>query len=270
MIDMTTSPVTPSANDTPTTPEIEAVFGDGPPIEVRAAPAASIVAEWRRLGAFLRRPSLDVGEQSASPFTVLARIYALDMGIMFALILLAGAVIAMGVELPETALAGMEFTLSIVLLVILVAPVMEELVFRSWLGGKPGPIIALLSFGGGVAVFGSLGTDGSLVGALFLITGIAGAIAALVIFRNRPAMGWFARAFPAFFWLSTLAFALIHLANFDEGALVMLLPLVLPQFVLGGLLGYVRVRIGLWAAILLHAAHNATAFGIAALAMGLE
>ena len=60
------------------------------------------------------------------------------------------------------------------------------------------------------------------------------------------------------FWLTVLMF----------GSLAILLPLVLPQFILGMLLGYVRVRIGLWSAILLHAAHNATALSIAALATG--
>jgi membrane protease YdiL (CAAX protease family) len=56
------------------------------------------------------------------------------------------------------------------------------------------------------------------------------------------------------------------LANFDEGSLAILLPLVLPQFILGMMLGYLRVRFALWAAILLHAAHNATALAIAAIA----
>ena len=79
-------------------------------------------------------------------------------------------------------------------------------------------------------------------------------------------MRWFAKAFPVFFWLSVLSFALVHLANFEEGGAVLFV-LVLPQFVLGTMLGYVRTRVGLWAAIALHAAHNATALGIASLAM---
>ncbi|MGB3711107.1 MAG: CPBP family glutamic-type intramembrane protease, partial [Erythrobacter sp.] len=92
------------------------------------------------------------------------------------------------------------------------------------------------------------------------------AVALLVNWRNRPAPNWYVRLFPVFFWLSTLAFALIHVANFGDAPLVMVLPLVLPQFVLGAILGYLRVTVGLWAAILLHAAHNATALGIATLA----
>ena len=83
-------------------------------------------------------------------------------------------------------------------------------------------------------------------------------------------MDWFTGAFPLFFWFATLAFALVHIANFEFGgswsSLAMLLPLVLPQFILGMMLGYVRVRFALWAAILLHAAHNATALSLAAIA----
>jgi hypothetical protein len=95
--------------------------------------------------------------------------------------------------------------------------------------------------------------------------GLIAAVLALILLRGRPPMRWFARAFPFFFWASTLGFALIHLLNYTEGALVVTLVLVLPQFVLGALLGYVRVHFGLIAAIALHAAHNFTLFGFAAL-----
>ena len=66
-------------------------------------------------------------------------------------------------------------------------------------------------------------------------------------------------AVPLFYWLSTAGFACVHLLNFDEGSLYVLLPLVLPQFVTGSILGYLRVHYGLWAAMLLHALHNGTA-----------
>src|SRR5690606_37132816 len=82
------------------------------------------------------------------------------------------------------------------------------------------------------------------------------AVVILWRWRRRPAMGWFSRAFPLFFWLSTASFACVHLLNYDEGSLYVLLPLVLPQFVTGSILGYLRVHYGLWAAMLLHSLHN--------------
>lgn len=255
---MTTTPISAS--------EIEATFDDTGLSPGNGAPAENIVGEWKRFGAFLKHPSLHVSVQNESALTVLARIYALDLAAMAVLIGLASALIAMGVYIPETALAGMEFTWEIVALVVIGAPVMEEVAFRGWLSGKPGPLLALLALGAGAVGFAVVHAAVPALGALLVIAGVIGAALALFLLRRRQAMGWFAQGFPILFWLSTLAFALVHLANFDEGSLAVLLPLVLPQFILGAMLGYVRVRFALWAAILLHAAHNATALGIAALA----
>lgn len=246
--------------------EIEAVFSDGDIADVQHDPAPSIIDEWRRFGAFLKRPSLDVRDQNQGALTVLLRIYLLDIAAMTALVGIASALVAAGVYIPETALAGMEFTLPIILMVVIGAPVMEEFAFRSWLSGKPGPIVALALLGAGAIGASLVHAQVPAAGALIGIAGVLGAGLALFFLWKRPVLGWFARGFPLFFWFSTLAFALVHLANFEEGSLAILLPLVLPQFILGMMLGYVRVRIALWAAIALHAAHNATALTLAALA----
>lgn len=255
---MTTSPQN--------TPETQAGFAYVAPVGEREAPAPTIGAEWRRFAAFLKRPSLDVRTQSAQPFSVLLRIYALDMAIMLVLISLAGLAMLLGVELPETAIAGMEFTPVLVALVIIGAPVMEELMFRSWLSGRPAHVFAWLSLAAGFGVAALVGSEGALPSWLFVVAGVIGGVLALALLWRKPAMRWFAKLFPLFYWLSVLSFALVHLANFAEGGAI-LLALVLPQFVLGSLLGYVRVRIGLWAAMVLHGVHNATALGIASLAM---
>lgn len=266
---MPTSPETHPQTQAASQAEIEAVFGDGAAAVDHAAPAPDMLGEWRRLWTFLKRPTLEVAGQSAAPFTVLARIYTLDMIAIACLIGLASVAVAAGVYIPETALAGMEFTLPLILAVVIGAPVFEELAFRGWLSGKPGHVIALLLIGAGAAGFGVIHASAPLIGMLIMAAALIGAAAALVTLRNRGPMAWYARQFPGFFWFATLSFALVHLANFDAdeagGSLAILLPLVLPQFILGSMLGYVRVRIGLWAAILLHAAHNATAVSLAAL-----
>ncbi|MEP0392401.1 MAG: CPBP family glutamic-type intramembrane protease [Erythrobacter sp.] len=258
---MTTTPISEAIGAA----EIEASFGEGERDAALVAPALTIMDEWRRFGAFLKRPTLDMGVQNEGAPTVLARIYALDMAAMFVLIGVASALIAAGVYIPETALAGMEFTWGIIALVVIGAPVMEEIAFRGWLSGRPGPILALLFLGVGAIGATILQASTPVGGALLGLAGLAAAITALFVLRKNPAMGWFAKGFPAFFWLSTIAFALVHLANFEEGSLTVLLPLVLPQLILGTMLGYVRVRFALWAAIALHAAHNATALSIAAI-----
>ena len=251
--------------------QVEAVFGGGaisPPL----APAPSIGAEWRRLAGFVKRPVLPMQTGADRPLTIIARIYALDIAVMFALTALAGLVMALGIELPETALADVEFTPAIVLLVIVGAPVFEELAFRGWLSGRPGHVLAAAIVAVGLFVvfatdLTSSDADLNLVAIGLAIAIFVSTLASLIVLRGRAPMGWFARFFPVFFWLSTIGFALVHVANFGDAPLVMVLPLVLPQFVLGAMLGYLRVTVGLWAAILLHAAHNATALVIATLAM---
>lgn len=250
----------------PTSPEIPVEHG----LPAVAGPAPTLAEEWRRLGRFVRRPALPETSVREGALTVLARVFALDVLAMLALILAAMVAVAAGVYIPETALAGIEFTPVIVLLVVVVAPVLEELVFRGWLSGRPGVLLALLALGLGAAGFGAVHATQPLAGFAVLVGGAVAAIAALVLLRRRAAMGWFAAFFPLFYWISVIAFALVHLWNFDEGSLLILLPLVLPQFILGMLLGYVRVQVGLWAAILLHAAHNSAALSIAALAMGMD
>lgn len=60
-------------------------------------------------------------------------------------------------------------------------------------------------------------------------------------------------------YLSILLFGALHLFNFEHSEYLYILSpiLVAPQMVLGVFLGYVRIRLGLLWAILLHAAFNA-------------
>ncbi|MFU7527356.1 type II CAAX prenyl endopeptidase Rce1 family protein [Qipengyuania sp. ASV99] len=228
-----------------------------------------MVDEWRKAAAFMRHPSLEETERLDRPLTLLARIFALDMIVMLGLITAASIAVAFGVYLPKTALAGMEFTSIIILGVVVAAPVFEELLFRSWLSGRLAHIAALVA--ALVGLGGAILTHASapIVAAILAIVGLIVAFCALVSLNKRPPMRWFVRAYPGIFWFAALSFALVHLFNFDAlsdwRSLAILLPLVLPQFVLGALLGYVRVQVGLWAAMLLHAAHNSVAVSLAAL-----
>ena len=62
------------------------------------------------------------------------------------------------------------------------------------------------------------------------------------------------------FWTLTVCFAFLHLTNFDSSFTWYLAPiLVLPQFVLGAMLGYIRAVDGFVYAVLFHALHNAIA-----------
>ena len=232
-----------------------------------AAPSAR--AEWTAFRRFLARPRLP---ERAAPFSgsslaAILRMFGLDILLMAALALIAGAVMATGFELPDTALAGMEITPWLAFAVVAGAPFLEEIVFRGWLSGRPGHVLAIAIIAVGIVILTqtSLTRSDGPVNLKAIGTSLAmfaGAGFALFALRGRGAMDWFQRAFPLFFWLSTLAFACVHLFNFDEGALWVLLPLVLPQFVLGSILGYLRVNYGLWSSMVLHALHNGTALGL--------
>lgn len=138
---------------------------------------------------------------------------------------------------------------------LLWAPVLEELMFRFGLR-RPGAALwvapAIVA-----AVMMGLGPWAGLLLAVVL---------ALTTWRRlpwvrwkRPALRRWRRAFPYVFHLASLAFALLHLMNFQGAvtSLVLLPLLVLPQWITGLVLGWLRVRAGIGAAIALHSLFNA-------------
>ena len=142
---------------------------------------------------------------------------------------------------------------------LLWAPVVEELVFRYglrrlkhlwWL--LPMAVAALLS---------GPGMTGGLLLAAFLALCWLPYGAGLPLARRPLPWAWRRaqqRVFPWTFHLSSLAFSAVHLYNFNLGQTPLwLLPLlVLPQWVTGMVLGWLRVRQGIGAAILLHGIFN--------------
>lgn len=245
--------------------EIEEVFGD----RVPAASPATARAEWSRYLNFLRRPSLVRMDEDGNGARAVGRMLALDLAVMLALIGGLSLAALGGFELPNNVNNSLEPGLGAIALVVLAAPLLEELAFRSWLRGHPAVIavvgIVIVGFGAFPAL--ALAMEEGLARQVALIGGPGLAILAMpfaaYFLRNRPAPALFRRLFPVLFWFSAIGFALIHLGNYTEGSLAILLPLVLPQFALGTMLGYLRVHYGLAHAIALHAAHNAILFSLA-------
>lgn len=75
--------------------------------------------------------------------------------------------------------------------------------------------------------------------------------APLVLFKNK-------NYFRYIFYLSAILFALVHLLNFDfEEPIIWLAPLiVMPQFIAGIFMGFIRIKMGLIWSVLLHATFN--------------
>lgn len=140
--------------------------------------------------------------------------------------------------------------------VILWAPLIEEVLFRFWLRRPPGwPLYTLMAI------------CGFMVGPTWWLAMLTGSIAGWQFVRlssTRQPLPWrrlrrYRRHFPVYLHLSVLAFALMHLSNYQSAhAPWWMLPLVvLPQWFTGMVLAWTRVRHGIGAAIVLHAGFNA-------------
>ncbi|MCM0000364.1 MAG: CPBP family glutamic-type intramembrane protease [Erythrobacter sp.] len=146
---------------------------------------------------------------------------------------------------------------------LVIAPLLEELVFRSWLTGR----VAALRFAAcGFAALALMLAGVSLVPDHARMLGWAGAAVALAglvqwsLTRERenarkvpPAL---IRHFGAIVWAQAFLFGLIHLGNYTAPASPLGLAVVLPQVLGGLLLAYIRTRAGLKAAIAYHAGYN--------------
>jgi len=135
------------------------------------------------------------------------------------------------------------------------APVVEELMFRYGLR-RPGPALWLVPAFVAIVYYGS-GFGTGMVLALSL---------ALIAWPGLPGVRWrfatnrrYRALFPWVFHMLTLAFAILHLLNFELGDTPWwLLPMmVLPQWATGLVLGWLRVRSGIGASILAHSLFNA-------------
>lgn len=216
-------------------------------------------AEWRDFAAFLRRPVLPrrvTGIRLAALGATL-RLFALDLLLMGLLVAVAALATALGFHLPANAIDGLDLGPMWLAIIIVGAPLAEELLFRSWLSGRPGHVTALIALLVGVALPILSGPQGHPV---LLLGGVAiafvAAIGLLFWLRKHPPFPWFSRHFAWFYAASALLFASAHLANYSEGASPILLLLVVPQLIAGLIFGYARVTYGLWSDMLLHMLHN--------------
>jgi len=233
-----------------------------PPDAPQTARSARLPAEWRAFAAFLRAPALpdraDVSLKGSA--RALPPLFALDMILMAAVLGGIGLASAAGFELPAHMLNAMELSPLLIGFIVVGAPIAEEAIFRGWLSGRPGHVLAVVAvLAGSVALIAGEGMTIKIGG---LAAGLVLAVVALFTLRKREAWGWFQRRFGWLFYASALLFAAVHLTNFGAGgASGAMLPLVLPQFLLALILGYLRVTRGLMTGAALHMLHNAVFAG---------
>lgn len=224
---------------------------------------AALPRTWRDFAGFVARPALPArpaGPGAAGLRSTLS-LYALDLALMIPLVLAAMAAEALGMQIPHNAMEDIHFDAAWIALVVIGAPLAEEVAFRGWLSGRPGHIlaVAILVLGAlaitAAAGMGSPAAVAAAIGAVILLAPLA-----LWVLRRRPPAAIFARHFRWIFYLGALAFAAIHLLNYDGGASAIL---IVPQLIAGLIFGYSRIINGLWSSILLHVLHNGVFLALA-------
>jgi len=198
----------------------------------------SLSSVWQDLVAFVKNPRLDPlpGHFLEQPQKVFPYLLVLDFLLMIPLMGIMGAT---GVEDTDHKLNDMlDNPAMLVLMAVVLAPILEELFFRFPMGNWwKWPALLL-----GEEAF----------------------------YYEWRLVTWCKANFKTIFWVFTIVFAGVHFANFASTVPIYLAPiLVLPQFVLGIILGYIRVGWGTRYSILFHAIHNGIPISLMLLGGGM-
>ncbi|MEP0719056.1 MAG: CPBP family intramembrane glutamic endopeptidase [Parasphingorhabdus sp.] len=212
---------------------------------------------------FVRRPSMSEQQMSFGrpAFLVVAIVLSIDIAMTLSLIVLETGLEANGYEPPTLIEFNYSFPLEI-FLTLVAAPVLEEALFRGWLTGYRRDIR-----------FAAFAVGSLILVSLFNRAGIVAVNLVALVFLIVVAVNWytqrglsdeitpyFRKNFHWFVWGSSLLFGLSHLTNYSDATFGLDWLYIASQMLGGLLLAYTRVRVGLWAAILHHAAFNTLFF----------
>jgi membrane protease YdiL (CAAX protease family) len=229
-------------------------------------PAPTFRTALGQFAAFLRRPQVltPLGWRAPGSFRLWLWLTGTLVVVLMLVLLPFLRVWQQAFDLPAPDAFGKMPQTWLVPTVVLLAPILEELLFRGWQTGRAAALWLLGCAGFGVAVLTLMVGPGRALMALGLLvaTLIAAALGWWKLRRRTEPLGWFVRAYPAIFFLAAALFGLIHLSNYPHPGLLSL-PLILPQVWAGLMLGYVRQRIGLTAAMAAHITANACSLGLA-------
>lgn len=208
----------------------------------------------------------------------LTMLLAFSLGGVFAIFIGLGILFQiLEVEHPQTSAEMNKFMKSAAfpLIVIVLVPIIEEIVFRSWLGIKWGVMLIMPILLWGVAGVIFL-KEKSLPPELdfAIMVGLSALIFVYIIHfcRTTSDAARQDRAlqsiFPFIFWMTAFFFGALHLSNFESNDLgVLALFLTLPQIFIGAVLGFLRMRFSLLVAIAFHGSYNGVLILISLLAM---
>ncbi len=214
--------------------------------------------------AFIRAPSLDARETGGDRQLA-------DVAWLFLLNCLLVLAIAM-VLFPIMMVSGVEMSSDmsqlfnrplwqVILIVVIVGPIAEELVFRVWIIGTARWLVLVSGLIGWIVgshllkQFGLVdSTQSATIGLIAII--VLAVLAGLIRLWKAPVPAWYLKVFPLVFWGQALLFGFVHVFNYAGDNPAALLPFVLPQLVGGLIWGYARIRYGWWSNIIMHMAYN--------------
>ena len=198
----------------------------------------SLSSVWQDLGAFVKNPRLNPlpGHFLEQPQKVFPYLLVLDFLLMIPLM---GIMSATGIEDTDHEITKLlDNPLKLALMAVVLAPILEELIFRFPIGNW---------WKWGAKLFGEE-----------------------AFYYESRLVTWCKKNFKTIFWAFTVIFAGIHFTNFNSTVPIFIAPiLVLPQFVLGIILGYIRVGWGTRYSILFHAIHNGIPISLMLLGGGM-
>jgi membrane protease YdiL (CAAX protease family) len=184
-------------------------------------------------------------EKAKKLFTLLL----MDIPVMGVLIGVLSGMEALGLfDLDTTKFNMLFLTIPVwplILILVILIPFFEELIFRLYLRYKYNYLLRFFVF-----------------------------LSSILGFQNHKKFEthvnqFWIRRYKTIFYFSAILFGFVHLANYGYTTMILIFsPLIVaPQFVAGLFLGYLRVRHGLISGFLLHAMHNAIIFCIPLLFM---
>ncbi len=225
---------------------------------------------------FLKSPTFRYKEDQPLDFSLVTTLFFLVFMFEMLLFIPVGSLIGLE-DVPHAMedLLSNSSVLLVISLAVISAPLAEELLFRYHLRYGSYSLLYLGIVGVGYFILissyfmPSLGMSFSLESLSatmvarwyytpLLLIFLFGLFFIMNQFERQSEHRFIQKIFPFLFYLSALVFALVHLSNFQIGPeRWVIAPLfVLPQFILGLYLGYVRIRNNIFYSIYIHALNN--------------
>lgn len=219
----------------------------------------------RSFGRFLKNPRImdrDDARPALSSYVITANLLGLSLVVTAVFALVALPCLLMDEAKPGDHIRELSSgpTTTIVLAMVVLGPLVEEVMFRGWLSGTWRSVIGSalflwLSFGIPPLADGMGSISATLIQSVLAMIGLIG-FGVLSPIDAGKRLPYFEKAFPYLFWMQGLLFGALHFQNISTSSPIVTALAVVPLVLCGWIWGFARVRLGLWSAVILHAAYN--------------